>query len=148
MNIFSWCRRRRADVIFLQETHSSSEIESKWKNEWGNKIVFSHGKTNARGVCILISKGVADFQIKKEIIDTNGRFIINFVTIEDEDYVLVNVYGPNDYLKSVDFFKKLTSVLQTENVTAFDKILMGGDFNYALNPLLDRRGTSTFYRPK
>ena len=25
------------NIIFLQETHSSKEIENKWKNEWGGE---------------------------------------------------------------------------------------------------------------
>ena len=26
--IFSWCRRKKADFVFLQETHSKKEIET------------------------------------------------------------------------------------------------------------------------
>ncbi len=28
------------NIILLQETHSSKEIENKWKNEWGGGIIF------------------------------------------------------------------------------------------------------------
>ena len=41
--IFTWCRKRKADVMFLQETHSKKDTEMYWKNEWGTKIVMSHG---------------------------------------------------------------------------------------------------------
>ena len=29
--IFTWCRKQKADLIFLQETHSTKESEYKWK---------------------------------------------------------------------------------------------------------------------
>ena len=33
--IFRWCRRKNADVIFLQETHSNKATENQWQREWG-----------------------------------------------------------------------------------------------------------------
>ena len=92
--VFNWCRRKKADVIFLQETHSKKELESQWRKEWGTEMVFSHGSPNARGVAILLNKGV-DYCIHSKIIDPLGRFIIVKVEIEDNLYVLINVYAPN-----------------------------------------------------
>ncbi len=40
-------------VIMLQETHSITNIEKKWKMEWGVKIIFSHGNSNSKGVAII-----------------------------------------------------------------------------------------------
>ena len=51
--------RKRADIICIQESHSTLKMEEIWKNEWGGKILFNHGESNALGVCILIKKGVA-----------------------------------------------------------------------------------------
>ena len=45
--IFTWCRKMKSDVIFLQETHSKIETEIQWEREWGGKILFSHGSSNA-----------------------------------------------------------------------------------------------------
>ena len=38
--IFTWCRRKNADVIFLQETHSKKATENQWQREWGGKNAF------------------------------------------------------------------------------------------------------------
>ena len=54
--MFTWCRKRKADVIFLQETHSTVKTETQWKNEWGAEIITSHGSSNARGVAILSTR--------------------------------------------------------------------------------------------
>lgn len=51
--IFTWCKRQKADIIFLQETHSKEGIEVQWKREWGAPLFCSHGASNARGVTIL-----------------------------------------------------------------------------------------------
>ena len=37
-------------ILFLQETHSSVEIEKKWIDDSNDKIYYSHGKTNSCGV--------------------------------------------------------------------------------------------------
>ena len=37
-------------VLFLQETHSSSKVEQKWKEDFKGHVFFSHEKTNSFGV--------------------------------------------------------------------------------------------------
>ena len=83
--IYTWCRRKNADFSFLQETHSKTEIETQWKNEWGAGIIMSHGSSYSRGVAILIKKGV-DYTLRSKIIDASGRYIILKVEIKDNIY--------------------------------------------------------------
>ena len=33
--IFTWCRKQKADLIFLQETHTTKNCESHWKKRMG-----------------------------------------------------------------------------------------------------------------
>ena len=40
----------------MQETHTNSENELKWKSKWGGVISFSHGLSNGEGVMILFKK--------------------------------------------------------------------------------------------
>ena len=47
--------RPNADLLILQETHSSIDIETCWQNEWEGKVIYSHGTTQARGVMMLTS---------------------------------------------------------------------------------------------
>ena len=65
----------KADLIFLQETHTTKNCESQWKKEWGSSIMFSHGRTNARGVAVLIRSGL-DIVIQHEHCDSKGRLIM------------------------------------------------------------------------
>ena len=45
-------------VIFLQECHSTKEVERLWEYQWKNKIFYSHGKFNARGVVRYFNLGL------------------------------------------------------------------------------------------
>lgn len=48
--VFSWLQNRNAYIYFLQETHSTLDCETTWKENWGNNdIIFSHGTSNSRG---------------------------------------------------------------------------------------------------
>ena len=39
-------------VIFLQETHSTSKSQQAFRAQWKGDVIFSHGTSSARGVCI------------------------------------------------------------------------------------------------
>ena len=34
-------------VIFLQETHSTKEVEKLWEYQWRKKILYSHGTSSS-----------------------------------------------------------------------------------------------------
>ena len=76
---FRWLQDqvRHKGVIFIQETHSCGETKTKWEDDFGktNKLLFSHGKSNARGVAIVFC-GNLDYVLKKTEIDTEGSFLI------------------------------------------------------------------------
>ena len=40
--LFSLCRIRKLNVVFLQETHSTAESEAAWRKEWDGEVFFSH----------------------------------------------------------------------------------------------------------
>ena len=53
--LFRWRHNNKFDIIFLQETFSSRDIETVWKSEWGGDILYSHGTNHSRGVMILFN---------------------------------------------------------------------------------------------
>ncbi len=75
---FRWLQNqvKQKGVIFMQETDSCNETQKKWVDEFGKKkMLFSHGKSKARGVAIGFC-GNLDYELKKSEIDSDGRFII------------------------------------------------------------------------
>ena len=141
--IFTWCRKQKADLIFLQETHSTQNDECKWKKEWGADIIFSHGSSNARGdrgVAVGLIKGGLDIVIQHESLKSNGRSIVLKVKIKDKNYLLLNLYGPNKDTEAVRFYQNLSATLREMDPDSDDNIIIGGDFNCPLNPTLDKKG--------
>ena len=92
------------DVVFLQETHSKRNTEHYWRAEWGGKVVFSHGESNARGVAILFAKNLEITKCKSERSE-DGRYLIVQVTINGFEFLLCNVYAPNE--DQPDFFANI-----------------------------------------
>jgi len=124
--IFSWCRKQKADFIFLQETHSSKEREAQWKKEWGAEILFSRGSTNARGVAVLI-KNSFDIDIMMSQTDSSGRLLLFKALIKEENYTIGNIYRPNKDAEAVQFYHKLSKLLRTNDFGNEENIIMGGD---------------------
>ena len=123
------------NVIFLQESYCSKELEPIWENEWGGKAFFSHGTNHNKGAITLINPSV-NFKVENVIPDKQVRFIILKLSLEEKVIVLVNIYAPNDVAQQVDFFKRLNQQLEE---FAQDTTVIGGDFNCALT-LNDKRG--------
>ena len=47
--VFSWLVNSDADIIFLQETYSTRDIENIWRKQWKDEMFFSHGSNHSRG---------------------------------------------------------------------------------------------------
>ena len=129
--VFYWLHRQKANIILLQETHSSFDRELVWRAQWGATLLCAHGSTNARGVAILI-KNKVNFEIHEIISHEHGRYIILDITLEDKRITLVNVYGPNE--DNEEFFLDLIDKIDS---LSNDHCIIGGDFNLVLNPSLD-----------
>ena len=82
--------RTTCDMLILQETHSTSEDEVFWTNEWGNKIFFSHGTNKAKGVMILLNSNLFE-KIQNIKADPNGRYVIVDVTCQGKKISIVAI---------------------------------------------------------
>ena len=124
-------------IAFLQETHSTVQTENIWKNEWPGKILFSHGTSNSKGVCILLPLNI-DCHVEDKITDNEGRLIILKLKINTEIFILCNIYAPTRDNKAaqISFIKNLKNFISPyEN----ENIILGGDFNLYLNKKLDKQ---------
>ena len=97
--------RSRSDIVCLQETHSSTEDEIIWSTEWGGDIVFAHGKTNARGVCTLLPRGMKKENCEINI-DQAGRMVQITFSLQETTFTLCNIYAPNNDTPS--FFQNIS----------------------------------------
>ena len=70
--VFSWLVNSDVDIIFLQETYSTRDIENIWRKQWKGEMFFSHGSNHSRGVLVLIKNNL-DFKIHSTKVDSQGR---------------------------------------------------------------------------
>lgn len=128
---------KRLDVIFVQETHAVQTDLKIWRSQWGGEIKFANATTQSKGVMILLRKGL-QCDVKELLTDTNGRYIITEVVIDDTKLILCNIYAPN--VDSPEFFLEVY-----KHVESFDNrnIIWGGDFNFVIDNNIDRMRSYT-----
>ena len=97
-------------VLFLQETHSESKVEQKWKKDFKSRIFFSHGKSNSCGILIAFF-GTGTFTVKKQQTDKEGRILILDVSINDSEYILINLYNANTENEQIDVLSSWKSLI-------------------------------------
>ena len=126
--------RVNADLLILQETHSTQECEKIWQNEWGGKGIFSHGTASSRGIAIFTSNEFFA-KISKIFTSDDGRLILIDIEENNQHVTLVAVYAPNQNCPG--FFYKYKKMLKDRHE---NKVIIG-DFNLVLNVEMDRKNT-------
>ena len=88
---------------------------------------------------LLIKRGL-DIVVEQELLNSNGRLIVLKSLIKDKRYLLANIYGPNKNAEAVRFYQNLSTTLRKMDPSSDDNIVVGGDFNCPLNPILYKKG--------
>ena len=125
-------------VLFLQETHSNSRVEQKWKEDLEGPF-FSHGKSNSCGVLIAYF-GTGTFIVKKKQTDNEGRILILDVSINDSEYILINLYNAKTENEQIDVLSSLFELLEEFDISPTKQLVMAGDFNLFFNSKLEAQG--------
>lgn len=130
--ILSHLKHLKTDVAFLQETHLIPRDHHRIRASWVGQCYHSNFSCKARGAAILFHKKV-QFTLSKMISDNQGRFIIVIGSLNNVATALVNLYAPN--WDDEAFVTKVMSFLPDLNSY---QLILGGDLNCAIDPLLDR----------
>ena len=102
--------------MFFQETHSSSDDEQKWRDSFGGNTFFSHGKRNSFSVLISYI-GTHNFVLNIQKTDNDSRILILVVTINNVNFVLINLHNANTETEQVSVLNNLSSTLKNFDVT-------------------------------
>ena len=139
-DIFDFLRRKQLDIIFLQETHCKSETENIVRSLWGYNCFVCGSSSSSKGVIILF-KNSFNYKVHKVIKDEmTGSFLILDITIFDERYTLVNIYGPSDK----DYPNFFSDVFQKVEEIGNGQVITAGDWNVVLEPKIDARNYLSF----
>ena len=115
-------------AVILQETHSSVDIESQWKTEWGGNVLFAHGEKTSRGVCFLIPK---DFEGEVTWLRSEhaGRTLTVNINIQNIAMYVVGVYAPtqSNEKEQLSYFRELRESLNDLDISR--PFIVCGDMN-------------------
>lgn len=135
--LFLYCKGRKSNCVFLQETHSSDSDTTFWTNQWGDEILFSHGSSRSGGVAICFNNFPGDIMTHRT--DTNGHWLIAVTKVEGLFVILTNVYGYNNDNQNKIMLEEITnSISELKGRYPTEYILMGGDWNMTPNEWHDR----------
>ena len=112
--------------MFLQETHSTKNVENLWTSQWGcgkGSIHFSHGTSNSTGVLVAFRENL-DVKIKWTFTDNGGRSLILKAQIQDNPVIFVNYHAPNEEGAQVRVLSEVNSIL--------DKLVLEPNSAFAL----------------
>ena len=78
--VLTWLKEKQENIVFLQETHSTIELEDNWKKVLGgDQVYFSHGASNSTGVAILIKKN-ENIEVNEIRTICQGRVLLMEIT--------------------------------------------------------------------
>jgi len=138
--ILEWCKNKGGDIVFLQETYSTPDVETRWRAELEGSIYFSHGTNHSRGVMVLITAKL-DINICDLKIDGDGRYILFKGEVQGAKILFGNFYFPtrDKEKEQLNILEKVDKVIS--EVWAPDySIVFGGDYNLIMNSNLDYMG--------
>lgn len=136
-SIFIFCRRKNADLILLQETHSNENDVKFWKAQWGDQCYFCHASQQSAGVAILL------YKFKGTIIESlssdEGRWIILVFKLDNTFFIVCNLYNYNNNALAKTMCMQLCKILEALKLKYKEaQLILGGDYNDAPDDLLDR----------
>ena len=112
-------------------------------NKNGKRILkvqfFSHGKSNSCGV-LTAYFGTETFTVKKQQTDKEGCILIPDVSINDSEYILINLYNANTAKEQIDVMSIMFKLLEEFDTSPTKQLVMAGDFNLSFDSKLDAQG--------
>ena len=127
--------------------HSTEDAHNKWRDDFQGQIFFSHGTTNSCGVMIGFL-GNKKIKYNKIRTDNNGRIIVLEAEIDDEIFLLINLYNPNTEAEQVKTLCELERMLDIFSLDSYKNILFAGDFNCFFNSNLEASGGNPALKKK
>lgn len=125
-------KRLGAQVLFLQETHFTSQSTPKLPTYLFNQWFLSASMVSkAKGTVIAIHKS-CPFQPTEHFSDPLGRFVFLKGKIAGTLYTFSNVYAPNSTQLAF-----LDTTLERLSEFREGHLILGGDFNISPDPLFD-----------
>ena len=139
--LFNWIVKHNGDkgISFLQETHSTAQVENEWHKRTRGELIMSHGTSKSKGTAILFGSKL-NYRIKEKILDKDGRYVIIVAEIQGNNFVLINSYLPNLEDGQVSVMKEIVGKKNSLEMPVDITTIWGGDFNFIFDTELEASG--------
>lgn len=136
-DIISHLRTLETDVGFFQETHLRDQDHRRLRANWIGQVYHSRSRSKVEELPLQSKR---QSPLNQLISDPRGRYVIVSGKLYNNLVTLVSIYAPNidDEVFIKSFFMALPNMDS-------HKLIMGGDFNLVMDPLLDRSSHKTIY---
>lgn len=93
--VLTYLRSHKSSIYCLQDTHCTELDNNSVYAQWGNEMLISSGKSDARETLTLFNN-TNKINILKVFSNNEGNFIISNIMIDNKySITLANLYGPN-----------------------------------------------------
>lgn len=132
--IFRKIMNSNIDICFIQESFTTNDNVNEVKNDWPGKVVCVSGTNHSLGTMILLNK---HFEYKNlDIIHLSERIICIGLEYDNEIYICMSVYYPNEQNEKCNFHREVNLILDQFKLRNVN-IVVGGDFNCISNVAMD-----------
>ena len=108
-------------------------------------VFFSHGKSDDRGVLIAFREGIK-YKVTEKHIDTEGRYVLLNLLLNNSPVVLINCYAPNQEAEQFKVLDRLTHIFDQLDKAEDNTFIWGRDFNMIFDIDLDAdKGSPKLY---
>ena len=147
-HIFQWCKSKESNIVLLQETYSTPDVEESWRKDWDGSMIFNHGTNHSRGVLLLFAHDI-DLKVFEIVKDAEGRYICIKCEMSGQKLIIGNFYFPTRDKENLQI--DLLTQLDVDVYRLMDQdcsLIFGGDFNTIMNEELDYMGMRTGLKTK
>ena len=86
--------------------------------------------------------------LKKQQTDKEGLILILAVSINNSEYILINLYNANTENEQIDVLSSLSKLLEEFDISLTKQLVMAGDFNLFFNSKLEGQGGNPTLKKK
>ena len=129
-------KKKKYDVIALQEMHLMHNDLTLVKKNWGGHIEYAAGSNRSKGIGLLFSKKIEREQIEK--VFSTDRMLLIKIKLKTDELFFCNVYAPTVDTEKIKFYSEFYDVLTAQiGEDNLDKLICLGDFNAVMDNNLD-----------
>ena len=126
LDVFNYFRKKKFDIVCLQDIHIEQQNVDKIRTEWGSEAVL---------IRLNLTRGVLQYylivRLILKLLKQKPTEIAHIETME-KIRTITNIYGPNS--NSPEFYDNIKKRMEQYHDTSH---IMCGDFNLVMDPIKD-----------